>query len=117
MAASRFGESGAWQQMVDRIKQQFREQVKVPDQTAAQAASYTAPAEWFKDYPLELDPLTGNNSASQSSGSEDDDTPFEFSGGALYSHLPEISLNRADGATIRIGISPFDEGLSLSLSL
>ena len=116
MAASRFGESGAWQQMVDRIKQQFREQVKVPDQTAAQAASYTAPAEWFKDYPL-LDPLTGNNRASQSPDSEEDDTPFEFSGGALYSHLPEISLNRADGATIRIGISPFDEGLSLSLSL
>ena len=117
MAASRVGESVAWQQMVDRIKQQFREQVKVPEQTAAQAASYTAPAEWFKDYPR-LDPLTGNNSASQSPDSdqrafdveEEDDTPFEFSGGALYSHLPDISLNRADGATIRIGISPFDEG-------
>lgn len=98
-------------QKVEQIKQKFREQVKVPEQAAAQAAAYTTPAEWFTDYPrLDHDDSSRSTIPISEEISDDmeDSGQFEFSSTCLWSHLPDTPLYRADGATIRIGISPFE---------
>lgn len=106
------GGTGTLQETIEEIKKRFREEVKVPEQVAAQAAAYTAPAEWFKNYPVPERSSQSSDSVRNAPGAEMEEDPppvFEF-GAELYNHLPDLPLNRADGATIRIGISPFDDG-------
>jgi hypothetical protein len=80
-------------------EKRFRQGVAVPTQVLAERADYTEPNQWFRPFPTAV-----------SADEYDDDDLYYDSLDESVTSLPGLPLNRTDGATLHIGLSPFEDG-------
>lgn len=84
-----------------QAEQKFRQGVHVPQQVLAEHADHTEPNQWFRPFPTDQD-------------LEDDDEFYARIENVVAS-LPGLPINRTDGATLHIGVKPFEGGESCFL--